>query len=177
MTMVVRPSADAERITRRLREVAEGLGTRVMVERIRTGEEWLGERIVTPRQRTVLLGLLGGIGLLLALVGVFGLTGYAVARRTREIGVRMTFGARPGQVVGSIVRDSAVPVFVGIALGLLGGYFATRVIESFLFETAPTEPATFAAVAIVLGLTGCVAAWIPARRAASVDPMSALRIE
>lgn len=177
MTVVVRPSAGTEELAQRLRTTAEGLGTPVVVERIRTGEDWLAGRIVTPRQRTVLLSLLGGLGLLLALVGVFGLTAYAVARRTREIGVRMTFGARPGQVVGTIVRDSAIPVAGGIALGLLGAYYATRVIESFLYETAPTEPMSFIAVAVILAITGCLAAWIPARRAARVDPVTALGID
>jgi predicted lysophospholipase L1 biosynthesis ABC-type transport system permease subunit len=106
-----------------------------------------GDRVITPRRRTVLLGLLGGLGLLLALVGIFGMTAYAVARRTQEIGVRMAFGARPVQVVGTMIRDALWPVAIGIVVGLVGAAFATRVIVSFLFETRPIEPLTFAMVA------------------------------
>lgn len=177
LIVVVRPGAPIPDLADRLRGAAEAVGPRVLVESVRSGSDWLGDRVIRPRQRTVLLSLLGGLGLALALVGVFGITAYAVARRTREIGVRMTFGARPHQVVGRIVRDAAVPVGAGIVVGLLGAVAATRVIESFLFETAPTDPGTFAIVAVILGVTGCVAAWIPARRAVRIDPVSALRTE
>lgn len=177
LMVIVRPGEPIPDLANRLRDAAEAIGPRVLVESVRSGEDWLGDRVITPRRRTVLLSLLGGLGLALALVGVFGLTAYAVARRTREIGVRMTFGARPGQVVGTIVRDAAVPVAAGIVVGLAGALGATWVIESFLFETAPTDPATFAAVALVLGIAGCIAAWIPARRAVRIDPVTALRVD
>ena len=89
----------------------------------------------------------------------------------------MALGARPGQVVRPIVRDSAMPIGVGTAIGVGGALLATRAIESFLFETAPTDPATLAAVAAVLAATGCLAALVPALRAAKVDPASSLRAE
>jgi putative ABC transport system permease protein len=125
----------------------------------------------------VLLGLLGSLGLILALVGVFGMTAYAVARRTAEIGVRMAFGARPGQVVRTMTRDSAVPVAIGAIAGVGGALLATRLIESFLFETSPRDPLTLAAVAVTLAVTGCLAALVPAFRAARVDPALSLRAE
>jgi putative ABC transport system permease protein len=177
MMVVVRPSGDMAGLTDQLRRVAQSIGPRVLVERIRTGHDWFGDRVITPKRRTVLLGLLGGLGLALALVGIFGMTAYAVTRRTAEIGVRMAFGARPGQVVRTMVRDAAVPIAVGTALGVGGAALATRVIESFLFETAPTDPMTFAAVAIVLAMAGCLAAVVPALRAAKIDPASSLRAE
>ena len=105
------------------------------------------------------------------------MTAYAVARRTREIGVRVAFGARPAQVVGVMVRDAVWPVAFGLVAGLAGTYYATRIITSFLFETKAHDPATLVAVAVLLGIAACVAAWLPARRAASVDPMAALRAE
>lgn len=175
LIVVVRPSVPNAGLANGLREAAEAVGPRVLIESVRSGTDWLGDRVLTPRRRTVLLSLLGGLGLALALVGVFGLTAYAVARRTWEIGVRMTFGARPSQVVGAIVRDAAVPVAAGTVVGLLAAVAATRVIETFLFETPPTDPATFATVAIVLAVTGIIAAWIPARRAVRIDPLVALR--
>lgn len=177
LTIVVRPAEPIPDLAARLRDAAEGIGPSVLIESVRAGGDWLGDRVTRPRRRTVLLGLLGGLGLALALVGVFGITAYTVARRTREIGVRMAFGARSGQVVQAIVRDAAIPVAVGIVVGLLAALGATRVIESFLFETAPTDPAIFASVAVVLAITGCLAAWIPARRAVRIDPVSALRTD
>jgi len=177
MTIVIRPSGEVSGLGDRLRQTAHSIGPRVLVERIRSANDWFGDRVITPRRRTVLLGLLGGLGLTLALVGVFGMTAYAVARRTAEIGVRMAFGARPGQVVRTILRDSAVPIAAGTLLGVGGAALASRVIESFLFETAPSDPVTLAAVAVTLATTGCLAALVPALRAAKVDPASSLRAE
>jgi putative ABC transport system permease protein len=177
MTVVLRPSGDTSGLANQLRAAAESIGPRVLVERIRTGDEWFGDRVITPRRRTVLLGLLGALGLVLALVGVFGMTRYAVTRRTGEIGVRLAFGARPGQVVRTILRDSAVPIVAGTALGVGGAVLATRAIESFLFETAPRDPMTLALVAAVLAVTAGLAAFVPALRAAQVDPASSLRSE
>jgi len=177
MMIVMRPSGRLPGLAERLRRTAQSVGPRVLVERIRSGNDWFGDRVVTPRRQTVLLGLLGGLGLVLAFIGVFGMTAYAVARRTAEIGVRMAFGARPGQVVRMVVRDAAVPITIGILAGLGGAALSTRVIASFLFETRPIEPGTFAAVAVTLAAAGCVAALIPARRATRVDPAATLRAE
>ena len=177
MTVVLRPSGRTPDLGNRLREAAQSIGPRVLIERIRTANDWFGDRVVTPRRRTVLLSLLGGLGLMLALVGVFGMTAYAVECRTSAIGVRMAFGARPGQVVATVVRDSAVPIAIGTLVGLGGAALTTRVIESFLFETTPTDAATFAAVALALVTVGSLAALVPAMRAARVDPVATLRAE
>lgn len=177
MMVVVRPSDELPGLADELRRVAQSIGPRVLVERIRSADDWFDDRVITPKRRTVLLALLGGLGLVLAVVGVLGMTAYAVARRTAEIGVRMAFGARPSQVVQMIVRDSAVPIGVGTVLGVGGALAATRVIESFLFETAPTDPATLAAVAVILATAACAAAFVPALRATKVDPASSLRVE
>ena len=125
----------------------------------------------------LLLAMLGVFGLLLTLVGIFSMTAYAVARRTREIGVRVAFGARPGQVVGVMIRDAAWPVAFGLVAGLAGTYYATRLITSFLFQTEPYDPATLVGVVALLAVAAGFAAWLPARRAAAVDPVLALRAE
>ncbi len=177
VTLVLRPSGKVPDLSDRLRKAAQNIGPRVLVERIRTGSDWFGDRVVTPRRRTVLLGVLGGLGLLLTLVGVFGMTAYAVARRTQEIGVRMVFGALPGAVVRRILRESAMPIALGIAAGLGGAALATRLIASFLFQTDPIDLPTFAGVAVLLLIAGGLAAWLPARRAARIDPVRALRTE
>ena len=177
MTVVIRTSGEAPGLADQLRRTALSIGPRVLVERIRSANDLFADRVLTPKRRTVLLGLLGALGLTLALVGVFGMTGYAVARRTSEIGVRMAFGARPGQVVRTIVRDSALPILTGATVGIGAALLATRTIKSFLFQTAPNDPITLATVAVLLALTGCVAALVPALRAAKIDPALSLRRE
>jgi ABC-type antimicrobial peptide transport system permease subunit len=178
MTIVVRPagrwSADLAAV---LRQTAEGVGPRVLVDTARPGRAWFGDLVATPRHRMTLLGLLGASGLALALVGIFSTIAYMVARRTREVGIRMALGARPGQVVGRIVRDAGWPVLVGVAGGLGAAYYASRVVQSFLFETTPHDPVTFAVVAALMAVTALAAAWLPARRAARVDPVAVLRVE
>lgn len=173
----MRPTATPPGLSGQLRRAAASIGPRALAERIRTSEQLFADTVLTPRQRTVLLGLLGGLALALALVGVFGMTAYSVTRRTAEIGVRMAFGARSGQVVRTMLRDSAVPVAIGTALGVGGAMLATNVIKSFLFATEPTDPVTLTVVAATLAVSGCTAALVPALRAAKVDPVSSLRTE
>lgn len=177
MMVVARPSGDTRGLGDRLRHTAQSIGPRVLVERIRSSDEWFGDRVITPRRRTVLLALLGACGLILAMVGIFGMTAYAVTRRTAEIGVRMAFGATERQAVATILRDAAIPIAAGTLLGVAGATAGSRVIESFLFETAPADPVTLASVALTLTVAGCLAALVPALRAARVDPVTTLRAE
>jgi predicted permease len=177
MTLVMQVRGRPAGLAVDLRRVATSIGPRVLVESIRSGDELLGSSVLTPRRRTVLLGLLGGLGLLLALAGVFGMTAYSVTRRTAEIGVRIALGARPAQVVGTMMQDAAWPLALGTAAGLGGAVLATRLIQSFLFEISPTDPLTLTAVCSALVVTGCVAALIPALRAAKIDPVASLRAE
>ena len=177
MTIVVRHSGEAGGLVDQMQRVARSIGPRTIIDDISTADELFTERVITPRRRMVLLTLLGALGLVLALVGVSGTTAYAVTRRTPEIGVRLAVGARPSQVVGAIVRDSAAPILVGTAIGLIGAALMTRAIEGFLFDTSPTDPATLATVAVVLIVAGTLAALAPALRAATIDPVVTLRVE
>lgn len=177
LTVVVLPAVRVPRLAEQLRDAARAVGPSVIVERIRSGRDWFGDQVATPRQRTALLSLLGGLALLLTLVGIFGTTAYAVARRTQEVGIRMALGARVGQMVGAVVLDAAWPVALGLAIGLAAAFAVTRVIGSFLFETEPNDPLTFSLVVVALAAAALCAAWIPARRAAHVDPVKALRAE
>jgi putative ABC transport system permease protein len=177
MTVVIRTLDDPSAVIDQMREFAQSSGPRAVVERIQTAETSFVERVITPWRRTVLLALLGTFALGLALVGVFATTAFAVARRTAEIGVRMAIGARPAQVVRTILRDSAAPVVLGTGVGLVAASMTTRIVQSFLFETSPTDPLTLASVAAVLVATGVLAAFIPALRAARVDPVRTLRAE
>jgi ABC-type antimicrobial peptide transport system permease subunit len=124
-----------------------------------------------------MLVLLGGLGLLLALVGIVGVTAYAVTRRSREIGVRLAFGARPSQVVAAVLGDAALPIGVGAVAGVTAAAFATQLIKSFLFETSPTDPVTLASVTLLLVAAGLLAALWPSLRAARIDPVLSLRQE
>jgi ABC-type antimicrobial peptide transport system permease subunit len=114
---------------------------------------------------------------LLAAVGIFGLTAYAVSRRTREIGVRVALGATPGLVLRGVMRDFVPAIAGGIALGLIGAWAAARTIEQFLFGVTKHDPVTLTAVSGLLLALGLIASYLPARRALQVDPVIALRSE
>jgi hypothetical protein len=160
-----------------LSQAAQSLNPKIVIGRLRPATALISEQVARPRHRMLLLSLLGGFGFVLTLVGIFSMTAYAVARRTREIGLRMAFGASAGDVVRAMVRDAAWPVVAGLIVGLLGAYYASRIVASFLFQTPPHDPVTLAWAVGLLGIAACVAAWIPARRAALVDPVAALRVD
>jgi ABC-type antimicrobial peptide transport system permease subunit len=122
-----------------------------------------------------LLGVFAGVGLALAAIGVYGVLVYYVSQRTRELGVRVALGAPRGAVVSMVLRQSLWPVLVGIALGALGSYWTNRLLSDSLFEVKPGDPVVLAAIACVLIVVGLTASWLPARRAASIDPLIALR--
>jgi ABC-type antimicrobial peptide transport system permease subunit len=119
----------------------------------------------------------GGLSLLLACVGLYGLVSYEVARGTREIGVRMALGARPSDVLRLVVRRGVGLSAVGAVLGILGALGATRYLASLLYGVRPFDPLTFLAVSLLLGLIALAACYLPARRASRVDPLVALRYE
>jgi ABC-type antimicrobial peptide transport system permease subunit len=137
----------------------------------------LQDSIATPRFRTILIGAFAVLGLLLAMLGVYSVMGYMVAQRTFEVGVRLTFGAQPGNIRNTIVRQALTLAAVGIGIGLLFSLLAVRAVSSMLFGVRAHDPVTFAAVCALLLASAFAAAYIPARRASSVDPMKALRYE
>jgi hypothetical protein len=177
LAMVMRVREGMALSIERLTQTAESIGPRVLVGKAQPAAAVLSEQVTQPRHRMLLLMMLGAFGLLLTLVGIFSMTAYAVARRTREIGVRVAFGARPAQVVALMIREAVVPAAIGLLAGLAGSYYAAGIITGFLFQTAPHDPATLAGVVALLGAAAALAAWLPARRAASIDPMAALRAD
>ena len=140
-------------------------------------EEILG-RSASDRQFSMLLfGSFAALALLLAAVGLYGVLAYAVAQRKSEIGIRMALGADKGDVSNLILKEGMKPAAAGIAAGLLGAFFTTQILKSFLFGTAPTDPLTFCLVPILLLGVAALACYIPAARAARIDPTVALRTE
>jgi predicted permease len=137
----------------------------------------VANNIARPRLYAVLLGAFGFSGLMLALIGIYGVMAYSVTQRTREIGIRMSLGAAHRDVLGLVLRQSLVLTAIGVALGLLGAAFASRYVETLLFGVKPLDAATFATVAILFVVVAGLAAYVPARRAARVDPLIALRCE
>jgi putative ABC transport system permease protein len=144
---------------------------------VRTMEQRLSGSLATARFNTVLLSLLGGVGLLLAASGIYGVIAYFVSQRTQEIGVRMALGATRGSVVRLILSQAMRPVAVGAVLGILVAMAASRVLASQLFQVSSTDPLTIAAVVATLLGVALVASAVPARRAATVDPTRALQSE
>jgi predicted permease len=160
-----------------IRQAVWALGSDIVINQEATMGDRLDASMRTERTTTLLLSCLGGIALVLAIAGVYGVVAYSVVQRTREIGVRIALGAGRGHVIGSIVRTSMRPVALGIAIGAALAIVATRAVASLLFHVTPTDVRVFALTAAVVAATGLMAAWIPARRAARIDPVSTLRAE
>jgi putative ABC transport system permease protein len=140
-------------------------------------EELLAEPLAQPRFNTLLLGVLASLGLVLSVIGIYGVVAYAVSRRTREIGLRMALGARAPDVVRLVLRQVVRLALSGIAVGLAAALASTRLLGDLLYGVAATDTLTFAVVPMLLAAVALLASYVPARRATNVDPMVALRME
>jgi ABC-type antimicrobial peptide transport system permease subunit len=176
MWVRLRPGIDRAPIVARVRRDADAISPGTATLSLTFFQATEGS--VAPQKLGArLLGALGALALFLSSIGIYGLMSYSVNRRTREIGIRMALGARPSNVLGQIVGEGMRLAAVGIALGLAAAAGATRLLGGILIGESPTDPAIFAAVAAILVATAFAANAIPALRAASVSPMTALRDE
>jgi putative ABC transport system permease protein len=144
---------------------------------VKTFDQIVAASFGQPRFRATLLGGFGLLALALAAIGIYGVMAYSVAQRTREIGIRMALGAAAGDVLGLVLRQAVRLSVVAVAAGLVGSAALARGLASFLYAVRPIDPVTFASVALLLVAVASLAAWVPARRAARVDPIAALRNE
>ena len=148
-----------------------------MVDSVATMEQVVSNSISRPRLYAVLLSVFAGVAGVLAAIGIYGVIACSVAQRTREIGIRMALGAARTDVMALVLGQSAVVVGVGLALGLSTAVALTRYLQAMLFGVTPVDLTTFVAVSLLFGIVAMFACWVPARRAADVDPMVVLRCD
>lgn len=177
MTLLVRGKADIEAVSALVRNRILAQDEALPVPAVQSLEARFAATAAGPRFRTLLLGVFAMIALLLAAVGIYGVMAYSVSQRTREVGLRMALGADPGSISAMLVRRGALLTVAGTVVGLSGAWVLTRFIRGLLFDTAPLEPSALALAALVLASTALAASWLPARRAACIQPTEALRHE
>jgi putative ABC transport system permease protein len=173
---IIRTTGDPRVAVPWVRSAIASLDTTLPIT-VETMEQQIGKLAAGPRFHAILLGAFAGLALLLAAIGLYGVMSYLVEQRTAEIGVRMALGATPGAISRLVLWEAAKWIFTGAVAGLAGSLWSVRVIERMLFHAAPHDPKTLAAASAVLLGVALLAAWIPSRRAASLDPMRALRGE
>ena len=176
-SIAVRASIPTAVAVKEIREALKAVDLQLAMTDIRTMGDWVSLASARRRFQTSLLTAFAGIALMLALVGLYGLMAFSVNRRTREVGIRMALGAERRDVLVLVLRNAGVLVGAGLLAGLGCEWVATRVMRSFLFGVSEHDPATVVAVSVLMIVCGLVAALVPARRAASIEPMQALRME
>src|SRR4029077_13449005 len=176
-SLVIKTAVEPMSIARGVIELLHVIDPNQPAARVRSLEQVRAESVAAPRLTTNLLGLFALLALAIAATGIGGVMALAVGQRRHEIGVRMAVGARPAEILRMILGQGLALALVGVVLGFLGALWLTRLLQQLLFEVAPTDPLTYAAVAVVLALAALVACYVPARRASRVDPMMALRTE
>jgi len=144
---------------------------------VRTMTDRVNRSLWARRAYSWLFGAFAAVALVLAAAGIYGVLSYAVTQRTQEIGIRMALGAQPGQVLRETLQSGMLLVSIGVLLGLAGAFAAVRLLQTLLFGVSSRDPLTYSAVALAVIFVGLLANFIPARRAAAVDPMRALRTE
>jgi predicted permease len=177
MFAMLRTRRTAQEAAAGLRSAIASIDSLVPVTRVRSLDDLVANSVAAPRALAVLLLGFGALAVVIGAVGVYSLIAYIASWRTREIGLRLALGAQRWQIVMTVVRESLFLAAAGCVVGLAGAVALSKVLHSFLFEVSALDPVTFGLVPVLMGAVALVAAWIPARRAAGVDPMEALRAD
>ncbi|MBZ5592645.1 MAG: ABC transporter permease [Acidobacteriia bacterium] len=177
MTLIVRTAGDPMRIIPAIQREVRALDRNLPVYKIATMDDLLADSLQRRRISMLMLAILAGVALLLSAIGIYGVVAYSVSRRTAEIGIRMALGAEAGDVLRMVLRQAMRPVIAGIVIGLLLAAGVTRLLSSLLYHVSATDSFTFVSVPVILLLIALAAALVPARRATSVAPTTALHYE
>jgi len=177
MTVVLRSGSAPAGLTTAVQGEVRSLDPDLPLYSARTMEKRVEESLARRRFSMTLLGILAGVALALASVGIYSVMAYLVNQGTREIGIRVALGATQGHILGMVVRQGMTLALSGVAIGLTGAFVLTRLMRSLLFGVEATDPSTFLGTAMVLTLVALLASYIPARRAVRIDPMVSLRCD
>ena len=175
VTLTVRAAAAPTSLVPAIREAVTAIDREQPLYDIATAEEKIIESYGEQRFSMFLFSLFAGLGLALAMVGIYGILSYSVVQRRREMGLRMALGAEPHHILGSILHQGFLLAALGVALGLVGAYWLTRFLESLLHEVSPTDPLTYFGIGVLSLLVALIASYLPARRATKADPLLALK--
>jgi predicted permease len=177
LSIAARTTTDPVSVAAAITREARAIDPNLPVYDVKTMEQWLSESLARRRFAMLSLGLFALVAVILAAIGIYGVMSYSVAQRTREIGIRVALGAQTRNVLKLVISQGMLLAGIGVAAGLIFAFAITRVMSSLLFGVGATDPLTFAAIALLLAGVALLACWIPARRAAKVDPIIALRYE
>jgi len=177
MSYVVRTSVTPESLVDSVRRAVAGADANLALAQVRTLQDTLDRAAAQMAFTMVLLAIAAGVSLLLGVIGIYGVMSYIVSQRTGEIGIRLALGAEPGSVARMIVSEGGVVALVGITVGLATAFAGTRVIQSLLYGVSARDPGVFTGTALLLLGVVLLACWLPARRAARLSPLDALRRE
>jgi putative ABC transport system permease protein len=177
LNLTVRTQSEPASFAAALHRAVVAIDANLPVFEVRTMEDRLFESVALPRFRTALLGVFAALALVMAVVGLYAVMVFSVAQRARELGIRIALGAQRRDVIGLVLRQGVKLVGIGVLIGLVGAWALTRVLTTLLYEVKPTDPLTFLAVPVLLVVVAISACWLPARQAAGVDPITALRCE
>jgi putative ABC transport system permease protein len=175
--LAVRAEVETAALTRAVRAAVASVDRDVPVTDIRTMQQVAAASMAQPRSQALIVGAFAAVALILAALGIYGVMSYTVAQSTREMGIRIALGAQPHELLRMAVRRGIVMTVLGLVFGLAGSFLLKRVVEHLLYQVKTTDPLTYAAVSLLLLAVAMLAAYIPARRAAKVDPLVALRWE
>ena len=177
MSLVVKAQGDPNALAAPVRRAVRALDPTLPVANIRTMDDVVAATLSAPRFTGMLLGVFAGLALALSAIGIYGVLSYVVSRRTREIGIRVAIGAGRAQVLGLVLGSGVGLSLVGIVIGLAVAASLSRLMSTLLHDVKPGDPATFAAVAVILTAVAVAASLVPAWRATRVDPVRALKAE